>query len=109
MRHLIPILSLLLCVGRLDARACASTEGHAELTKAIQLAEAYNWYGAKPHFVSALRLSRICTAEHDAVLAQIGVLRATMEQRNLAVLSRRLQDLINTAAVQQDRVLRLWA
>ena len=59
--------------------------------------------------MTALRLSRICTAEHDAVLAQIGVFRATMEQRNLAVLSRQLQDLIDTAAVQQDRELRLWA
>ena len=105
-------LLLLVALARapyLLAATCQRPEAEGELKKAIQLAEAYNWSAAKAHFYNAQNQFAACGDDRNRTFAQIGFLRATMEQRNLATLSGQLQDLIDTRLIQNDPELRLWA
>ena len=78
-----------------------------ELADGVRAAESYNWAEAGIHFHSAqLRLPSSATKEQ--LLAKVGFMRSTMEQRNLAELTRQYQTLAQNSAVRNDPYLRMW-
>lgn len=83
--------------------AVASTPKQ-ELDNGLKAAEAYNWAAAAPHF----RAAELHLSGRDRVLAKIGYWRSTMEQRNLAELTRQYQGLTSDAFVRSDAKVRMW-
>ncbi len=82
-------------------------EAKQELADGVKAAESYNWAEARAHFRSAqLRLSSSNTKEQ--LLAKVGFMRSTMEQRNLAELTRQYQTLSQSSVVRNDPYLRMW-
>ena len=78
-----------------------------ELAAGLTAAEFYNWNEAATHFRAAeLRLPAADTSKK--LLAKVGYMRSTMEQRNLAELTRQYQALSLSQAVRSDANLRLW-
>jgi CHAT domain-containing protein/tetratricopeptide (TPR) repeat protein len=77
-----------------------------ELQAGLRAAEVYNWTAARPHFHRAQQLSRPST--RTGVLARIGLLRATMEQRNLAELTRTLAAMDKHPVVKRHADVRMW-
>lgn len=100
---------LILIVGVLGVASASyaqklSAEG--ELAAGLRFAELYRWIDAQPHFQRAQQLSRPFT--RTGVLAQIGFLRATMEQRNLAELTRTFTALEENPVVRRYADARMW-
>lgn len=77
-----------------------------ELAAGMRFAELYRWIDAQPHFQRARQLSRPVT--RTGVLARIGLLRATMEQRNLAELTRTFAVLEQDPIVRRHADVRMW-
>jgi CHAT domain-containing protein len=86
----------------------ACPQGNAELAQGFQAANLYNWYAAAPHFHQAQQVFTQCGEERHRLLASVGDLRATMDQRNLGELSTRLGTLLNSPIAQHDPTVRLW-
>jgi tetratricopeptide (TPR) repeat protein len=98
------ILLFFLSVGLRAATVCDA--GDLDLRDAIHSADLYNWHDAEPKFSKArTELSR-CHSPSKALLASVGYLRATMEQRNLLELSRQLNGLLSRAPA--DPLLTMW-
>lgn len=78
-----------------------------ELAAGLKAAEFYDWIGALPHLRNAqLRLPQ---ADHrDHVLANVLLLRSTMEQRNLAELTRTYRFLADDPIIKTDPEVRMW-
>lgn len=76
------------------------------LAAGLRFAELYRWIDAQPHFQRAQQLSHPST--RTGVLARIGLLRATMEQRNLADLTRTLAALEQNPMVRHHADVRMW-
>lgn len=77
-----------------------------ELEAGLRAAELYRWTDARPHFQRAQQLSRPST--RIGVLARIGLLRATMEQRNLAELTRTFAAMDRHPVVRRHADVRMW-
>lgn len=78
-----------------------------ELASGLRAAEAYNWTAASAH----LRYARIHLPQADRrgrTLAKILFLRSTMEQRNLAELTREYRFLADDPTVKSEAELRMW-
>ncbi len=86
----------------------ACPEGDAQLAQGFQAANLYNWHAAAPHFHQAQQTFAHCGEERNRLLASVGDLRATMEQRNLGELSAQLGTLLNNPIAQRDPTVRLW-
>ena len=95
----------LLAVG-LISRAAPGPAAN-ELQSGLNAAEVYNWAEAATHF-KAVETVGSGIARRTAVLARIGYMRATMEQRNLALLSREFQSLSANTIVRTDPEVRMW-
>ena len=78
-----------------------------ELAAGIKAAEFYNWKEAATHFRSA-ELDLPTSDSRERLLAKIGYMRSTMEQRNLARLTRQYQALSLNQAIRTDPNLRMW-
>jgi tetratricopeptide (TPR) repeat protein len=78
-----------------------------ELEEGLQAAEAYNWTGATPHFKNAERLAKP-SDRRIATFSRILLMRATMEQHNLAHLTREYEALRNDRVVQGDSQVGMW-
>lgn len=93
----------LISIGVRAATVCDA--GDRDLLDAIHSADLYNWHDAEPKFSKArTELSR-CHSQSKTLLASVGYLRATMEQRNLLELSRELNGLLSSAPA--DPLLRM--
>jgi CHAT domain-containing protein len=77
-----------------------------ELAAGLRYAELYRWIDAQPHFQRAQQISRPST--RTGVLARIGYLRATMEQRNLAQLTGAFAALEQNPIVRRHSDVRMW-
>src|SRR4051794_13672095 len=100
---------LILIVGVLGVRSASYAQkvpAEQELAAGLQLAEFYRWIDAQPHFQRAQQLSRPST--RTGVLARIGYLRATMEQRNLADLTVEFAALEQNPIVRRHADVRMW-
>ncbi len=78
-----------------------------ELASGLRAAEAYNWTAATAH----LRYAQIHLPQADRrerTLAKILFLRSTMEQRNLAELTRGYRFLADDPTVKDDAELGMW-
>src|SRR5215217_7975129 len=85
------ISGLILIVGVLgvgSASYAQKVSAEQEVAAGLRFAELYRWIDAQPYFQRAQQLSGPST--RTGVLARIGLLRATMEQRNLPELTRTL-------------------
>jgi len=82
-------------------------DARQELAAGVKAAEFYNWQEAATHFRAA-QLHLPATNTEEKLLARIGYLRSTMEQRNLAQLTRQYQALALSPVVRNDSNLRLW-
>ena len=98
------ILGIFALVGALYGETSTSVE---ELKKGLQLAEVYNWTEAAPHLRSAERLTKPGD-RHNAIFAHILLMRATMEQHNLARLTREYEALTQNQVVRTDGQVRMW-
>lgn len=100
---------LILIVGVLgvgSASYAQKVSAEQELAAGLRLAEFYRWIDAQPHFQRAQQLSRPST--RTGVLARIGYLRATMEQRNLADLTVTFAALEQNPIVRRHADIRMW-
>jgi CHAT domain-containing protein/tetratricopeptide (TPR) repeat protein len=105
MRKTWKIVVLSLCTTALLSAAAPNAK--QELAAGLKAAESYDWPGAAPH----LRYAQLHLApadQRDRALAQILFLRSTMEQRNLAELTRTYRLLADSPVVKSDPELRLW-
>lgn len=82
-------------------------DARQELAAGVKAAEFYNWQEATTHFRAA-QLHLPPTDTGEKLLARIGYLRSTMEQRNLAQLTRQYQALALSPVVRNDSNLRMW-
>jgi tetratricopeptide (TPR) repeat protein len=98
------ILMLVFC--GIESASAQALSAEQELKAGLRAAELYNWIGARPHFERAQQLSRPST--RTSVLARIGLLRATMEQRNLAELTRVFAALEQNPVVRRHADVRMW-
>lgn len=78
-----------------------------ELVAGVKAAESYNWQAAAIHFHAA-QLQLAATDTREKLLARIGYMRSTMEQRNLAQLTRQYQALSLSPVVRTDPNVRMW-
>src|SRR4051812_24709090 len=69
-----------------------------QLAAGLQAAESYNWTSAATYF----RIAQQHLTGPDALLAQVGYMRSTMEQRNLAELTAQYQALSSNPLVQSN-------
>lgn len=103
------ISRLILIVGVLgvwSASYAQKLSAEQELAAGLRFAELYRWIDAQSHFERAQQLSRPST--RIGVLARIGFLRATMEQRNLAELTRIFAALEQNPIVRRHADVRMW-
>ena len=98
------ILGVFALVGALYGETATSIE---ELKKGLQSAEVYNWTEAVPHLRSAERSAKPGD-RHSATFARILLMRATMEQHNLARLTREYEALTQNQVVRTDGQVRMW-
>jgi hypothetical protein len=80
--------------------------GDRDLRDGIRFADLYNWHDAEPKFRNAQSELSRCGNQSKVLLAKVGYLRSTMEQRNLPELARELNRLL--AAAPADLRLRMW-
>src|SRR5947209_1338923 len=83
-RHVLKAAVTGMCFGALVTAAVSSSVGDLALRKADALAEMYNWHAAAPFYTEA---ESFFTARHDtrkALLAHIGYIRATFEERSFS-------------------------
>jgi CHAT domain-containing protein len=81
----------------------------ALLTKALHFADLYNWSDAAPLFVEAEKLFTARGDQRNSLYSHLGVIRSTMEQRNLPETSAELGELLETnPLLQSDSRLRLF-
>jgi hypothetical protein len=98
------ILPFVLSLG-LHATGLCET-GDRDLRDGIRFADLYNWHDAEPKFRNAQSELSGCGNKSNVLLAKVGYLRSTMEQRNLPELARELNRLL--AAAPADPLLRMW-
>ena len=82
-------------------------DARQELAAGVRAAELYNWQEAATHFHAA-QLHLPATDTREKLLARIGYMRSTMEQRNLAELTREYRTLALSPVVRTDLNLRMW-
>ncbi len=75
-----------------------------ELAEGLKAAESYDWMTAAPHF----RAAEAGLRGQDEFIAKVGLMRATMEQRNLARLTREYQLLSASPLVHTNSEARMW-
>src|SRR4051812_14228484 len=100
---------LVLIVGVLGVGSASYAQklsAEQELAAGLGFAELYRWIDAQPHFQRAQQLSRPST--RIGVLARIGYLRSTMEQRNLADLTVAFAALEQNPIVRRHSDIRMW-
>ena len=88
--------------GALASATVSSSVGDLALNKADALAEIYNWHAAAPFYAEA---ERFFTARHDsrkALLAHIGYIRATFEQRSFSETARYLSSTCDEPLAAND-------
>ncbi len=78
-----------------------------ELTAGLKAAESYDWIGAVPHLQYA-RLHLPQSDARDRALANVLLLRSTMEQRNLAELTRTYRLLSESPLIKSNAEIRMW-
>jgi hypothetical protein len=103
------ISGLILIVGVLGVGSASYAQklsAEQEVAAGLRFAELYRWIDAQPHFQRAQQLSGPST--RSGVLARIGLLRATMEQRNLAELTRTFAALEQNPIVRRHADVRMW-
>src|SRR3712207_5807513 len=103
------ISRLILIVGVLGIESASYAQklsAEHEVAAVWRFAVPYRWIDALPHFQRAQLLSRPTT--RTGVLARIGLLRATMEQRNLAELTRTFAALEHNPIVRRHADVRMW-
>jgi MalT-like TPR region len=82
-------IAVILCFGVVITGSAAETSiGDVALSKADALADIYNWHAAAPYYAEA---EKFFAAKHDtrkALLAHIGYIRATFEERSFSETAR---------------------
>jgi CHAT domain-containing protein len=100
---------LILIVGFLGVGSASYAQklsAEQEVAAGLRFAELYRWIDGQPHFQRAQQLAGLST--RTGVLARIGLLRATMEQRNLAELTRTFAALEQNPIVRRHADVRMW-
>jgi CHAT domain-containing protein len=100
---LLPLVSAKIAFAELPA------DPDALLKRGLHFAELYNWSDAGPLFLEAEKLFLAHGDQRNALYAHLGVIRSTMEQRNLPETSAELgQQLQTNPLLQSDPTLRLF-
>jgi len=103
---------LALCVVTLAAPAVNADEtgGPPQLLRhAFQLADLNNWTDAEPDFVAAAATFRRNGDRRGLAYAELGIIRATIQRRNLSLTSNGLQHRLESDPLMKaDRELRLF-
>src|SRR3954451_870456 len=82
--RMVKVALFVMCFEVLANNALQPSNGDFALSKADTLAEMYNWHAAAPHYAEA---EKFFTSTHDtrkALLAHIGYIRGTFEQRSFS-------------------------
>ena len=90
------------CFEALANNALQPSNADFTLRKADALAEIYNWHAAAPFYAEA---EKFFTAKHDtrkAVLAHIGYIRATFEQRSFSETARYFSNICDGLLAAND-------
>lgn len=78
------------------------------LSHALQLADLNNWTDAEPDFTKAAAEFRKTGDRRNLAYAKLGIIRATIQRRNLAETSSQLQQRLDSDPVFRDPDLRLF-
>src|SRR5215472_6520449 len=78
------------------------------LSHALQLADLNNWTAAEPEFTRAAAAFRKTGDRRNLAYAELGIIRATIQRRNLTETSGQLRQRLNSDPVFRDPVLRLF-
>jgi len=106
MQFLLPVLAL---AGLAHLRAQDERGAQQLLDHALRLADLYNWDDAGKDFADAERLFVAQGDDRNALLARLGKIRSTVDQRGLPDTSAQLAtDLENVPLLQTDKRLRLF-
>ena len=103
------VLLALVCWKALDAQTPAA---HEALENALRLANLYNWAEAAPDFSRAQQLFTEAGDKRNALYAQLGLIRATIERNQSALPQESEQlatDLADNSLLQSDKELRMFA
>jgi hypothetical protein len=90
------------CFEALANNVLQPSEGDFTLRKANALAEIYNWHAAAPYYAEA---EKFFTAKHDmrkALLAHIGYIRATFEERSFSETARYFSNICDEPLAAND-------
>lgn len=87
----------------------ASDDTNAVLRRALNHADVFNWADAAPDFLEAEQAFRAAHDDRNALYAEVGLLRATMEDRSLTDVRAQLENIISKTEVQVDPELLLFA
>lgn len=78
------------------------------LTHALQLADLNNWTDAEPEFAKAATEFRKTGDRRNLAYAELGIIRATIQRRNLTETSAQLQQKLDSDPIFRDPDLRLF-
>jgi hypothetical protein len=78
------------------------------LTHALQFADLNNWTDAEPEFTKAAAEFRKTGDQRNLAYAELGIIRATIQRRNLTETSAQLQQKLNSDPMFRDPDLRLF-
>ncbi len=99
---------VIVCICTLNLFA-TNNNSEASLSHALYLANLYNWVAAGPEFTAAKEQFTRVGDERNALYAELGEIRATIDRRNLLRTSADLQlDLDHKRFLQTDKQLRLF-
>ena len=101
-RRVLAIAVAALSFGTLAATTESSSVGDLALKRAYAMAEIYNWHAAAPLYAEAERLFTVRRDTRKALLAHIGYVRATFEERSFSETSRYFSNLCDEPLSAND-------